>query len=62
MQTPTLEFLGEDDEVTLTLEAHAGEKVSGTGYLVTDSFGEGEYRVTASEAKGVAYHITYRVR
>ncbi len=60
--TFTLEFLGEDDKVTLALEAHGGEKVSGTGYLVTDSFGEGGYRVAAGAAKGVAYHISYRIR
>lgn len=57
-----LEFLGEDDEVTLVLEARSGEEVSSSGYMVTDTFGEGEYRVTASEAEGVHYHISYQVR
>lgn len=57
-----LEFLGEDDEVTLALEASLGQQVSGSGYMVTDSFGEGGYRVMATEAEGVSYHISYRVR
>ncbi len=57
-----LEFLGEGDEVTLTLEASSGEKASGSGYMVTDGFGEGEYRVTADEAQGVSYHISYQLR
>lgn len=54
-----LELLGEDDEVTLVLEASSGQQVSGSGYMVTDTFGEGEYRATASEAEGVHYHISY---
>jgi hypothetical protein len=58
----TLEFLGEDDQVTLTLEARGGEEVSGTGTMVTDAFGEGEYRITANKARGVAYHISYWIR
>jgi hypothetical protein len=57
-----LEFLGEDDEVTLTLEASPGEQASGSGYMVTDGFGEGGYRVTADEAQGVSYHISYQLR
>jgi len=57
-----IELLGKDNEVTLVLEAGPGQKVSGSGYLVTDSFGEGEYRVTATEARGVSYTISYRVR
>ncbi len=57
-----LEFLGEDDEVTLTLEASAGQQASGAGYMVTDGFGEGEYRVTADEAQDVSYHISYQLR
>ncbi len=60
--TYKLEFLGEDEEVTLALEASDGQQVTGSGYMVTDSFGEGEYRVTAEEARGVSYHITYRIR
>lgn len=57
-----LEFLGEDNEVTLALEATSGQRVNGSGYMVTDSFGEGEYRVTATSSEGVHYHISYRVR
>lgn len=57
-----LEFFGEDEEVTLALEASSGQRVNGSGYIVTDSFGEGEYRVTATEAGGISYHISYRVR
>lgn len=57
-----LEFLGEGEEITLVLQASSGQQVSGSGYMVTDSFGEGEYRVTATEAEGIHYHIAYRVR
>lgn len=57
-----LEFLGEDGEVTLALEANSGQQVRGSGYMVTDSFGEGEYHVTAREAEGLHYHISYRIR
>lgn len=57
-----IELLGADDAVTLTLEAGAGEHVRGSGTMVTDTFGEASYRVTAAEAKDVSYHITWRVR
>ncbi len=57
-----LEFLGEDDEVTLALEASPGEQARGTGYMITDGFGEGEYRVTADEGQDVSYHISYQLR
>lgn len=54
-----IELLGKDDEVTLALEALGGETVSGQGWLVTDSFGDASYRVTASEAEDVEYSIEY---
>ena len=54
-----IELLGQDDQVTLTLEARDGETVSGHGQMVTDSFGEASYRVTAVEAEDVAYALEY---
>lgn len=60
--TYKIELLGEDDQVTLTLEASAGETVSGEGWMVTDAFGEAAYRVTAMEAEDVDYQIDYTFR
>jgi len=60
--TYKIELLGEDDEVTLALEASAGETVSGEGWMVTDAFGEAGYRVTATEAEEVDYQIEYTFR
>lgn len=60
--TYKIELLGKDDEVTLTLEAAAGETVSGEGWMVTDAFGEAGYRVTATEAEDVDYQIDYTFR
>lgn len=57
-----IELLGENDEVTLVLEAQGGEAVSGIGWMVTDGFGEASYRVTAVEAEGVEYRIEYVFR
>jgi hypothetical protein len=57
-----IELLGEDDQVTLTLEASNGQSVSGHGQMVTDAFGEADYRVTATEAEGVEYSIVYTFR
>jgi hypothetical protein len=57
-----IELLGEDDQVTLTLEASDGQSVSGRGHMVTDAFGEANYRVTATEAEGVEYSIVYTFR
>jgi hypothetical protein len=57
-----IELLGEDDQVTLTLEAGAGETVSGQGWMITDGFGEASYRVTAVEAEEVEYTIDYTYR
>lgn len=57
-----IELLGEDDQVTLTLEARDGETVSGHGQMVTDAFGEASYRVTAVEAEDVAYALEYAFR
>lgn len=57
-----IELLGEDDEPTLTLEAGAGQTVEGQGWMVTDSFGEASYRVTAVEAEDVEYLIEYTFR
>jgi hypothetical protein len=57
-----IELLGEDDQPTLTLEAGAGQTVEGQGQMVTDSFGEASYRVTAVEAEDVEYLIEYTFR
>lgn len=54
-----IELLGEDDEVTLVLEARDGETVSGAGQMKLDSFAEADYRVTATEAENVQYTIEY---
>jgi outer membrane usher protein FimD/PapC len=57
-----IELLGENDEVTLALEAQGGETVTGQGWMVTDAFGDASYRVTAVEAEDVDYRIEYTVR
>lgn len=57
-----IEFLGEDDAVTATLEAREGESVTGRGQMVTDVFGDARYRVTAVEAKDVEYAIYYVIQ
>ena len=57
-----IELLGEDGEVTLALEAKDGEALRGQGWMVTDSFGEASYRVTAVQAEDVVYSIEYVYR
>ena len=57
-----IELLGEDDEVTLSLEARDGQEVSGQGWMATDGFGEARYRLTAVEAEDVEYTIDYIYR
>jgi len=57
-----IELLGQDDQVTLVLEAGAGEAAEGHGQMVTDSFGEASYRVTATDAENVTYVIEYTYR
>jgi hypothetical protein len=57
-----IELLDESDEVTLVVEAKAGESKTGQGWMVTDGFGEASYRVTAVEAGGVEYTIEYAFR
>ena len=57
-----IELLGENDEVTLVLEAQGAEAVSGIGSMVTDAFGDASYRVTAVEAEDVEYRIEYVFR
>jgi hypothetical protein len=57
-----IELLGENDEVTLVVEAKAGESKIGQGSMVTDGFGEASYRVTAVEAGDVEYTIEYAFR
>lgn len=54
-----IELLGEDDQVTLNLEASDGQTVSGHGQMAVDTFGEASYRVTATEAEEVAYTIEW---
>jgi hypothetical protein len=53
---------GQDDRVTLVLEAHDGETVSGHGQMVVDSFDTATYRVTAVAAENVEYTIVYTFR
>jgi hypothetical protein len=57
-----IELLGKDDQVTLALEARDGETVSGHGQMVTDSFGDAGYRVTAVDAENVDYVLEYTFR
>jgi predicted alternative tryptophan synthase beta-subunit len=57
-----IELLDADDRATLVLEASPGQSVSGQGQMVTDSFGEAHYRVTAVEAEDVDYSIVYVIR
>lgn len=57
-----IELLGENDEVTLVLDAQGGETVTGQGWMVTDAFGEASYRVTAVQAEDVEYRIEYTFR
>lgn len=57
-----IELLGEDDQVTLALEARGGQTLDGQGWMVTDGFGEASYRVTAVEAEDVEYTIEYTFR
>jgi hypothetical protein len=57
-----IELLGENDAVTLILEAGAGQTVEGHGQMVTDSFGEASYRVSAVNAENVDYQIVYTFR
>jgi hypothetical protein len=57
-----IELLGDNDEVTLALEAADGQTVSGQGWMATDGFGEAHYRVTAVEAEDVSYTLEYTFR
>jgi len=57
-----IELLGENDEVTLALEAQGGETLTGQGWMVTDAFGDASYRVTAVQAEDVEYRIEYSFR
>lgn len=57
-----IELLGEDDQVTLSLEARDGQTVGGQGQMVVDTFDEASYRVTATEAEDVVYTIEYVYR
>jgi hypothetical protein len=57
--TYKIELLDADGQVTLALEAHDGQTVTGHGQMVTDAFGEANYRVTALEAENVAYVLEY---
>jgi len=57
-----LELLGEDDSVSLTLEAQGGETVSGIGWMALDGFDKAGYRITAADAQDVEYTIVYTFR
>ncbi|HNS52516.1 MAG TPA: hypothetical protein PKO09_15220 [Anaerolineae bacterium] len=54
-----IELLGQDGQVTLTLEARDGETLTGHGQIVVDNFGAVPYRVTAVEAENVDYYMEY---
>jgi hypothetical protein len=54
-----IELLGQGGDVTSTIEASGGESVSGRGEMAVDSFGEASFRVTAVEAQGVEYTMTF---
>jgi hypothetical protein len=54
----TIELLDADGNVTLALQATPGNPASGRGYMEVD-LDEAEYRVTAEEAKGVYYRMTF---
>jgi hypothetical protein len=54
-----IELLGADDQVTLSLEAHDGQTVSGHGQMVVSMAEEANYRVTATDAENVEYTIEY---
>lgn len=53
---------GQDDRVTLVLEARDGETVSGNGQMIVDSFDTATYRVTAVEAENVEFTTVYTFR
>jgi hypothetical protein len=57
-----IELLGKDDQVTLALEAHDGQTVTGHGQMVVDPFGEANYRVAAENAENVDYQLQYVYR
>ncbi len=57
-----IELLGENDTVTLALEALGGETVTGQGWMVVDTLGDASYRVTAVDAGDVEYSIEYTYR
>jgi hypothetical protein len=58
-----IELLGENEEVTLTLEARDGQTVSGQGQMVVSGMDEeASYRVTAVEAENVEYSMEYTFR
>jgi len=54
-----IELLGQDGQVTLTLEARDGETLAGHGQIVVDDSGDVPYRVTAVEAENVDYYMEY---
>jgi hypothetical protein len=58
----TIELVGEDDEITLSLTARDGETVTGHGEMAVDTWGEASYNVTAVEATNVDYSMEYTFR
>jgi hypothetical protein len=54
-----IELLGANDQVTLSLEAHDGQTMSGHGQMVVSMAEEANYRVTATDAENVEYTIEY---
>jgi len=57
-----IELLGQDDQVTLTLESRDGETVTGSGQIVVNKMGSPRFRVTAVEAKQVSYILEYTIQ
>ena len=58
-----IELLGEDEQVTLSLEARDDQTVSGHGQMVVTGLEEeASYRVTAVEAEDVEYSLEYTFR
>ena len=52
-----IELVGDEDEVTLALEAADGQTVNGQGWMAIDCFGEAHYWVMAVEAEEVGFTV-----
>jgi hypothetical protein len=54
-----IELLGQDEQVTLALEARDGQTLAGHGQIVVDDSRDVPYRVTAAEAEHIDYYMEY---